>query len=314
LLEFIREGSKFLLAGHKEPDGDCVGSQLALASVLRRMGKTAVPCSAGPFKRTEIKPYASAFIPRPGDREGARVIILDCSCRERTGDLEPFLEGLPTAVIDHHATGDRSAPLLYLNPEAPATTFLVLTLIEALGLSPTAEEAELLLFGLATDTGFFRHVDQGGAETFRCAAALIGAGASPKKVFQAINGGKSLDSRILMGKVLRATRSFFGGKLLLSTESLEDTGRFGHEGRDSDTLYQLLQSVAGMEAIVIIRQESPENCTVGFRSRDAVDVGAIAAGFGGGGHKNAAGLSIAGTIEALEPKILEAFRTVFKDL
>ncbi|GHV80288.1 phosphoesterase [Spirochaetia bacterium] len=312
LLEFIRGGSKFLLAGHKEPDGDCVGSQLALASVLQRMGKTAVPCSVGPFKRTEIKSYAPLFIPQPGDaeRNGARLIILDCSCRERTGDLAPFVEGLPTAVIDHHATSDRSVPLLYLNPEAPSTTFLVLDLIEALGLSPTAEEAELLFFGLATDTGFFRHVDQEGAETFRCASRLISAGASPKKVFQAINGGKSLDSRILMGKVLSAARSFFGGKLLLSTESLEDTKRFGLEGRDSDNLYQLLQSVAGMEAIVIIRQESPENCTVGFRSRDAVDVGAIAAGFGGGGHKNAAGLSIAGTIAEIEPKILEAFRNV----
>jgi phosphoesterase RecJ-like protein len=319
LLEFIREGSTFLLAGHKEPDGDCVGSQLALASVLRRMGKTAVPCSAGPFKRTEIKPYAASFISQPGDaeRNGARLIILDCSCRERTGDLAPFVEGLPTAVIDHHAAGDSSVPqstivARYLNPDAPSTTFLVLTLIEALGLSPTTEEAELLFFGLATDTGFFRHVDQRGAETFRCAAALMSAGASPKNVFQAINGGKSLDSRILMGKVLQATQSLYGGKLLLSTESLEDTQRFGLEGRDSDSLYQLLQSVTGVEAIVIIRQESPENCTIGFRSRDAVDVGAIAAGFGGGGHKNAAGLSIAGTIEAIKPKILEAFRTIFE--
>jgi phosphoesterase RecJ-like protein len=317
LLEFIREGSKFLLAGHKEPDGDCVGSQLALASVLRRMGKEAIPCSAGPFKRTEITSYASAFISQPGDteRNDARVIILDCSCRERTGDLAGFVEGLPTAVIDHHASssvaGDRSVPLLYLNPEAPSTTFLILEIIEALDLSPTAEEAELLLFGLATDTGFFRHVDQGGAETFRCAAALISAGASPKKVFQAINGGKNLDSRILMGKVLSATRAFYGGKLLLSTESLEDTKRFGLEGRDSDNLYQLLQSVTGVEAIVIIRQESPENCTIGFRSRDAVDVGTIAAGFGGGGHRNAAGLSLAGTIAEIEPKILEAFRTIF---
>ncbi|GHV77750.1 hypothetical protein AGMMS49942_25710 [Spirochaetia bacterium] len=114
-----------------------------------------------------------------------------------------------------------------------------------------------------------------------------------------------------MGKVLSATRSFYGGKLLLSTESLEDTKRFGLEGRDSDSLYQLLQSVAGVEAIVIIRQESPENCTIGFRSRDAVDVGAIAAGFGGGGHKNAAGLSLAGTIAEIEPKILEAFHIIF---
>jgi phosphoesterase RecJ-like protein len=313
LLDFIRGGSKFLLAGHKEPDGDCIGSQLALGSVLRRMGKEAVFCSAGPFKRTEIMPYAGEFIARPGekDRDGSRVILFDCDSRARTGDLEPFLEGLPIAVIDHHATGDRSAPLLYLDPEAPSTTVLVLELIEALGFCVTVEEAELLFFGLATDTGFFHHVDNRGAETFRCAARLITAGANPKKIFQAIHGGKSLDSRILMGRILSRVRPCYAGKLLLATETLEDTTRYGLEGRDSDSLYQLLQSVAGVEVIVIIRQESPENCTVGFRSRDTVDVAAIAARFGGGGHKNAAGLSLAGTIEGIEPIILEAFTHIF---
>jgi phosphoesterase RecJ-like protein len=314
LLDFIQGGLKFLLAGHKEPDGDCVGSQLALGSVLRRMGKEVILCSAGPFKRTEIMPYAGQFIAKPGrkDRDGGRVIILDCDSRARTGDMEPFLEGLPIAIIDHHATGDRSVPLLYLNPEAPSTTVLVFELIEALGFCVTPEEAELLFFGLATDTGFFRHVDDRGAETFSYAARLVAAGANPKKAFQAIHGGKNLDSRILMGKILSRVRPYYGGKLLLATETLEDTIRYGLEGRDSDSLYQLLQSVAGMEVTVIIRQESPENCTIGFRSRDIVDVAAIAAQFGGGGHKNAAGLSLAGTIEGIEPKILEAFNDIFK--
>ncbi|MDR2740435.1 MAG: bifunctional oligoribonuclease/PAP phosphatase NrnA [Treponema sp.] len=313
LLDFIRRGSKFLLAGHKEPDGDCVGSQLALGSVLRRMGKEVILCSAGPFKRTEIMSYAGEFTAKLGekDREGGRVILLDCDSRARTGDLEPFLEGFPIAIIDHHATGDRSVPLLYLNPEAPSTTVLVLELVEALGFRITAEEAELLFFGLATDTGFFRHVDDRGAETFRCAARLVAAGANPKKAFQAIHGGKSLDSRILMGKILSRIRPYYAGKLLLTTETLEDTTRYGLAGRDSDSLYQLLQSVAGVEVIVIIRQESPENCTIGFRSRDTVDVAAIAAQFGGGGHKNAAGLSLAGTIEGIELKILEAFSDIF---
>ncbi|MFP3040815.1 bifunctional oligoribonuclease/PAP phosphatase NrnA [Treponema primitia] len=319
LLDFIREGSKFLLAGHKDPDGDCVGSQLALASVLRRMGKEVIPCSAGPFTRTEIKPYASAFIAKPGDteREGARVIIFDCDSQERTGDLGPFLEGLPTAIVDHHATGkagdDGSDSPIYLNPEAPATAVLVLELIEALGFSPTVEEAELLFFGLCTDTGFFRHVDERGAETFRYAARLISAGANPKKAYYDIHGGKNLDSRILVGRILSKAQSYYGGKLLLATEALEDTRRYGLEGRDSDSLYQLLQTVAGAEAIVIIRQENPENCTIGFRSRNLVDVAAIAQKFGGGGHKNAAGLSLAGTIEETKSKIIEEFRDIFNE-
>ena len=125
-----------------------------------------------------------------------------------------------------------------------------------------------------------------------------------------MNGGKSLDSRILMGLILSRVESYFGGKLLMSYENLEDTERFGLQGRDSDALYQLLQSVAGVEAVVLIRQEAIDNCTVGFRSRESVDVSAIAAKFGGGGHKQAAGLSAAGTIADLKKKILAAFTEV----
>jgi phosphoesterase RecJ-like protein len=318
LIQFIKTGSKFLVAGHKEPDGDCVGSQLALCAVLRRLGKEAVPCSAGPFKRTEVLPYASRFTAAPdaAEQENARVIVVDCSTPQRTGDLASFLEGLPAAVIDHHATGDHPASSMetpvFLAPEAPSVTFLILLLIEALGLTPAPEEAELLFFGLCTDTGFFRHVDAGGAETFAAASRMIRAGASPKAAFQAIHGGKSLGSRILMGILLARCESLFDGRLICTFERYEETRQFGLEGRDSDSLYQLLQSVAGVEAIVIIRQETPENCTVGLRSRDAVDVAAIAAGFGGGGHKNAAGISMAGTIEELRPKLLAAFETVFR--
>jgi phosphoesterase RecJ-like protein len=313
LLDFIRRGSKFLVAGHKEPDGDCVGSQLALASVLRRLGKTAIPCSAGPFKRTEILPYENRFLKTVGEaeRQGAALIILDCSTAERTGDLEKSLGGLPAAVIDHHATGDHggeSGAVVFLDTEAPSVTLMILELIEALGESPSAEEAELLFFGLCTDTGFFRHVDAGGAETFAAAARLVRAGASPKGAFAAINGGKSLGSRILMGHILSRVESHYDGRLLLSTEEYEETQRFGLEGRDSDNLYQLLQSVAGVEAMVIIRQESENACTVGLRSRDRVNVAEIAARFGGGGHRNAAGINVPGRIGELRPKLIAAFQ------
>ena len=332
LLNFIKEGGKFLIAGHKEPDGDCVGSQLALVSVLRRMGKDAIACSAGPFKRTEIKSYERFFISTPSaaaQKDGFRVIIVDCSGPDRTGDLEPFLEGLPTAVIDHHGSGKYAAlgtsagaghqlagrgpagEPVYVDAQAPSTTFMVLKLVEALGVELVREEAELLFFGLCTDTGFFRFVDGEGAETFEAAARLVRCGANPKAAFAAINGGKSLDSRRLIGHILLRAESHFGGKLMLSTEEYEESCRFGLEGRDSDSLYQLLQSVSAVEAIVLIRQETPERCSVGFRSRDSVDVGSIAKSFGGGGHKNASGLSIAGTIADLKPKIIKAFEKVF---
>lgn len=317
LLAFIREGSKFIVAGHKEPDGDCVGSQLALASALGRLGKEVILCSAGPFKRTEIMPFADRFIPEAGTREraGARIMVLDCSGLDRTGGLKASLEGLPTAIIDHHATNTNTQSTaenpVFLDARAPATCFMIQAVLEALDLPLTPEEAEFLFFGLCTDTGFFRHTDSNGAATLAAAARLAAAGANPKRVYQAINGGKSLNSRILLGRVLSRAAAYFGGKLILSEETYEETQRFGLEGRDSDNLYQLLQSVSGVEAMVIIRQETPENCTIGFRSRDQVNVAEIALQFGGGGHKNAAGSNTPGTIETIRPQIIRAFEKIF---
>jgi phosphoesterase RecJ-like protein len=315
LLDFIKTGDKFLVAGHKEPDGDCVGSSLALCSALRRLGKEAIPCSSGPFKRTEIKPFEDLFTNAPTEKErrGARVIIVDCSSVERTGDLETCLKTLPQALIDHHSSGIQAEAktVLFLDPDAPSVTFMILALIEALGLSPSQEEAEYLFFGLCTDTGFFRHVDEEGAEAFSYAYRLIRAGASPKKTFNAINGGKSFNSRILLGIQLSRAEEYFGGKLIYTSEEYEETQRFGLEGRDSDSLYQILLAAANVEAIVVVRQETPEKCTVGLRSRDHVDVAAVAADFGGGGHRNAAGFAADTRIAELKPKILARFEKIF---
>lgn len=314
IISFIREGGAFIVAGHKEPDGDCVGSQLAMVSALRRLGKKAIACTAGPFKRSEVKVFEPRFESWPEDAvgKGYRLIILDCSSLERIGDLPA--EGLPLASVDHHGSGNPDGEAVYLVPRAPSVTVLVLNIIEALGLSPTKEEAELLLFGLCTDTGFFRHIDEDGAETFRMAARLIDAGASPKFAFQMIHGGKTLASRNLTGLVLSRARPLFGGKLLFSFEEYEDAQKFGGESRDSDMLYQLLMSVEGAEAAAIIRQEKPENCTLGLRSKDRIDVSLIAGQFGGGGHKNAAGASVKGTIAGIEPKLFKAFETFFPGL
>jgi phosphoesterase RecJ-like protein len=199
----------------------------------------------------------------------------------------------------------------YIDTNAPSTTFLVKKLIEALGLELTREEGEFLFLGLCTDTGFFRHVDSEGAGTFEAAASLIRSGANPKAAYAAMYGGKSLNSRKLMGHALINAESLFDGKLIISFKEYAQIGSLGSDGQDSDVLYQLFQSVDGVEAIVLIRQETPEKCVVGLRSRSWVDVASIAESFGGGGHKNAAGFSQAGIIAELKPKLIAAFETVF---
>ncbi len=313
LLRFLDAYPRYLIAGHKEPDGDCVGSQLALVSLLRRRGKEAVACSAGPFKRPEIASVASLFTDKPTEeqRRDAAVILVDCSRLERAGSLAKTLSELPLAIIDHHVSENEPSHLHYIDAACPAATILVEAIMRALSDPPNKEEASWLLFGLCTDTGFFRHLDSGSAEAFDCAARLTRQGASPKSAFQAINGGKTLESRILMGLILSRTSAYYDGRLLVSYEKRADTKRFGLQGRDSDAIYQALLSVNGVEAIILARQESAKLCTVGLRSRDSIRVDSVAARFGGGGHKNASGLSAEGTLKELLPLLIDAFADQF---
>lgn len=314
ILGFLSQYQSYCLVGHKEPDGDCIGSQLALGSFLERRGKTVHLLSAGPFSRTEIAGYASAFKDTcAATRDSAMaVVVLDCSSLSRVGSVIDHLpQGAPVAIIDHHASGEASGDLRFVDTSAPAVTCLVQAIIEAYS-PPTKEEAEYLLFGLCTDTGFFRHLDEHSGDVFAATARLVAAGASPKRAFDLMNGGKPFDSRKLMGELLRRAEAKYDGKLIITSVDLEEQQRYGLVSRDSDMLYQLLLTIAGMEVAVVVRQESTTECTVGFRSRDSVDVAAVAASFGGGGHRLAAGLHIAGQANEVVERMIQAFEPIFR--
>ena len=125
-----------------------------------------------------------------------------------------------------------------------------------------------------------------------------------------MTSGKSFDSRKLLALHLNHAEKYLNGKLIITHEKMEETKKFAQEGRDSDSLYQALLSIENVEAVVFIREDTESTCTAGFRSKDDVDVSKIAAKFGGGGHKNASGLSCQGRIETLIPKIVEEFSKV----
>jgi phosphoesterase RecJ-like protein len=114
-----------------------------------------------------------------------------------------------------------------------------------------------------------------------------------------------------MGEILMRTEPHFNGGLLMSFVTLEDQQKYGLASRDSDMLYQLLLSVEGSEAAMVIRQENESECTVGLRARQRIDVGSIAAALGGGGHRLAAGLSIKGSLADVKEKLLDAFASWF---
>ena len=172
------------------------------------------------------------------------------------------------------------------------------------------DAAEILFTGLCTDTGFFRFLETDSAEVFKAASRLVSSGANPRATYDFITGGKPYATRKLLGVALSRAERYLDGKLIVTSETTDDTQKWGVDGRDSDALYTLLLAAEKTLAVVFVRQESEYSCTIGFRSRGDVDVSAVAAKFGGGGHKNASGASSSGKIDTLIPQIVKEFARI----
>lgn len=315
---FIESHDFFYIAGHKEPDGDCIASCLALADLVERFGRQYQLLSAGPFKRVEINPYQSRFsntmeFMSEDERKKTGLIITDCSEIQRLGEIDGDLKNLDTFIIDHHKTADcPEGALSIIDPYTPAASCIIQLLYEGcFGVIPK-KTAEILFFGLSTDTGYFRFLEENSSEVFKAAARLVEAGVNPRKTYDYITGGKPYMTRKLLGIMLDRAERYCGGRLVVTYETMEDTQKYGQEGRDSDALYSLLLAAKGVDAVVFVRQETDNSCTAGFRSRDSVDVSAIASVFGGGGHKNASGMSAEGKLATLIPQICKEFARVLK--
>ncbi len=315
-LDFIKGHSFFYVAGHKEPDGDCIASCLGVKAILEHFGKPFQMLSAGPFKRTEIQRYESIFSSEmdflsEDERKKTGLVIVDCSELSRLGEIEGDLKNLDTFIIDHHKTsGCPENVKAIIDPESPAAALLVQILYEKTIGAPDKNLAEILFFGIMTDTGFFRFLSSKDASVLVLVSHLLEAGADPRKTYDMINSGKPYSTRKLLGILLGRAETYLEGKLILTYETMEDTRKFGQEGRDSDLLYSALLSVKDVEAVAFLRQETENTCTAGFRSRDKVDVSVVASKFGGGGHKNASGLSCEGRLESLIPSVVKEFARI----
>ncbi len=313
--DFLNAHKFFFVIGHKEPDGDCVYSCLAIKNILKKLNFEYQLLNAGPFKRNEISEFEDLFTNTPvflsePERKETGLIILDCSELKRLGEIDGDLTGLDTFIIDHHLTADVTENCI-IDPSAPATCCIIQQLYEKLIGPVDSETANFIFMGQSTDTGYFKFLGNDSSEVFLQTARLVQSGVNPRKVYDKITGGRPYSTRKLLGVLLSRTERYCNDKLALTYETLEDTKKYGQEGRDSDALYSLLLASEGIEAVAFLRQDTEYSCTGGLRSRDDCNVSEIAAHFGGGGHKNASGFSVQGKLENLIPEIKKEFSKAF---
>lgn len=315
-IDFINKYQNFLIFGHEEPDGDSVGSGLALVHWLKRLGKGAQAFVAGAFEKLEILAYQTSFktTVEPADIDThTAVIIADCSALNRTGLPIDLLTSLPSLVIDHHAEGHGDGDVRYIEPHSPSTTLLVQRLMEEYGNPPDQAEAELLLLGFCTDTGFFRHLDKEQGRVLTAVARLIETGVSLQNIYARMYWGKELKQAKLLGLLLTRVESYDDQKVLLTWQNHTDYEDDGSTKlRVSDDLYRYLQSIKNNEVVVFIKEKSATECSVSLRSTHDFNVAKLAKSLGGGGHHHAAGINLPGTAGELKKIILKELSQFFK--
>jgi phosphoesterase RecJ-like protein len=312
LVDLVNRRQRFLLTTHVRPDGDGLGSMLALAEVLERRGKQVrmVIASTFPPRYHFLDPEkrVAHFAP-PSDfwSNAEAVVILDTGTWNQLGNFGPFLRSLPAEklVIDHHQTQDDLGAVRLVDTSAEATGRLVFEAVRALGGPLTERAAANLFVALAMDTGWFRHSNTTRA-SFALAAELVAAGARPEALYEQLYENNTLPRLKLTGLVLDRLQLTHGGRVAYSEIRLGDYEATGSVPQDSEDLINYTRSLAGVEVGLFFMEQPRGGVKVSFRSRARVDVARVAEQFGGGGHQRASGATLDATLDEARTRVLRA--------
>ena len=314
LLDILRNCQRVVLTSHVRPDCDALGSELGLAGVLGAIGKDVriVNAQATPPALRWLDPQGRleslAEKVKPADlADRDLLIVLDTSAWAQLGAMGEVLKAMRdrVLVIDHHVSEDDLSDRWFKDTAAEATARIVYEIAQRLRVPLTPEIATPIYAGLSTDTGGFRFPSVTG-ETFRIAARLVDAGASPPAVYREIMEQDSLPRLHLVGRTLSGATTSHDGAVITSTVRQSDIKAASALPSDTEDLINLTLAVKGTQMAVILIEQPDGRVKVSFRSRCHVDCNALAARFSGGGHKAAAGAIIDGTFDDVRGRVAAA--------
>lgn len=294
--QFIEGADSFIVSTHVNPDGDGIGSAMAIKWALLKLGKRAeIIIDATPpdtfhffANYSWLTPYAEGM--ERTARAGAAIIV-DCPSAERTGRVARIVSGVRTLIIDHHISNERYGDVNYLDDSAASSAEMVYRIIKHLGVPLDSDCAEYIYSGVIVDTGRFRFSNTT-PETLRTAAELVAAGAHPAKVSEGIFYSNTLETTRALGAFIGSIRLHHGGMVATAEFNYEYLRRpeyklVNHEGFVNHAL-----AIRGVEAAMFLREVERSVTRASLRSKSIVDVNALARSFGGGGHARAAGCTI----------------------
>ncbi len=299
--------SSVLIASHLNPDGDALGSALAMSHYLSNLGvRNEVLCHNVPPANLQFLPGIGRIKQAPVRKDFELAIVLDLDSLDRLGSVAQYFEPVPRmVVIDHHVPHEAPGDLRIVDTDAPATALILSRLLFQMEGDVTADIATCLLTGIVTDTGSFRFRNTT-PESLSISAKLIEAGGDINLVSEEIYQRKPLAAARLMGGLLNGMVLDCKDRLCYGTISIEDFERTGATDEDTEGFVNELLSINTVEISAMFSETKRGRVRVSIRSRD-YDVAAVAREVGGGGHRNAAGCSfqssLAEAIDILVPKL-----------
>ena len=304
IAQFLTQQRPTAIFIHCHPDGDALGSGLALSLALQQRDQfVPVVCADSLPARYQFLPATDRLTTRvPADFEVA--VVLDSGDRRQLGAVAEALDQAQTVVwIDHHCTNQGGADIDYIDPSAAATSLLVRPIIEAIGAAITTDVATCLYTGLATDTGFFTF-ENTTAQALYAGAQLIQEGADPHGIAQAVNQQHKLPALRLRGQALISLDSAADGRIVYAQLTPEDFSTAQAESEDTEGIIDLLKTVGGSEVQVLFKSTGHNCWRISLRS-SLIDVAAVAQKFGGGGHIAAAGCTMSGSLPEVRASMLK---------
>ncbi len=303
----INKHNSFLIVSHKNPDGDAVGSSLAMYNMLKELGK--VVYIENP---TEV-PHLYAFLDdydKIGLISNAKdvevVIALDTAELDRCGIRQDYVNGKIFINIDHHKTNTQFADINLIEEDAAAVGCILWDLFEYNKLQVSKTTALYLYVSILTDTGSFRYSSTT-PKTFNIASKLIEIGVEPWFAAYNIYESRKLKTLQLLGLVLTTLTTYYDGKLAIEYVTQDMFEKTDTYIENTEGFVNFARSVRGAEVGVLLREDAPNVFKISLRSKDKVDVSLAASAFGGGGHKNAAGGQLEGSLEEVKQKIIDSF-------
>ena len=308
----LRDANRIAVLSHVRPDGDALGSQLALGVSLRQLGKDVTLWNEdGMLEKYSFMPCAELLSRPPAEPRAFELgVALDTAVQNRLGTAGLAVHATRWINIDHHPTNPRYGDLNYIDPTAPATGQILFEFISAAGLPMNTEIAENLFVAISTDTGSFQYPNTT-ARTFEIGAELIKCGVKVGRVNQLLYESYPRRRVELLRELLGTMRFDGQGQVASFSLSLETARKLGVKAEDNEGLIDHLRAIEGVLVAVFFEELLEGKVRVSMRSKsEAADVAAICQSFGGGGHKLAAGARVRGTLAEVEARVLEAICNV----